>query len=280
MELGKHLRELFRLRLAVVVCFALASFAALTITYKVGLLPPKLEPRALEIASAKTEVLVDTPKSTVLDLGQGASEFTGMTNRAVLIGNVMVSAPVLAFIARRAGVPADVIRAQAPLTPDFPRPLSGVDEQKRTSDLVRSTDQYRLNIQTNPTVPVLDIFAQAPSAKAASTLANAAVDGMRDYLREKARSQGTADSNTVRLSQLGRATGVVINGGVRPQLAILSFLIVFALSSATAMFVARVRRGWELADGDEHRPGGSPAQARRPADGAGSSAGSADLAVP
>ncbi|MGI9098352.1 MAG: hypothetical protein ACR2H2_07645 [Solirubrobacteraceae bacterium] len=279
MELGKHLRELFRLRLAVVICFALASFAALTMTYKVSLMPPRLEPRALEIASAKTEVLVDTPKSTVLDLGQGASEFAGMTNRAVLIGNVMVSAPVLAYIARRAGVPAGVIRAQAPLTPDFPRPLSGVDEQKRTSDLVRSTDQYRLNIQTNPTVPILEIFAQAPSAEAASTLANAAVDGLRDYLQAKARSQGTTDSDTVRLAQLGRASGVVINGGVRPQLAILSFLIVFALSSATAMFVARVRRGWELADGDEDGPREPPLQARRPADGNGSSAGGADLAM-
>lgn len=258
MELGKHLRELVRLRLAVVVCLLLASFAALTISYEISLLPPSLEPRALQMASAKTEVLVDTPRSAVLDLGQGASEFAGMTNRAVLIGNVMVSTPVLQYIGRRAGIPANVIEAQAPLTIEFPRPIASSGEEKRTSDLLRSTDQYRLNIQTNPTVPILDIFAQAPTAEAAATLANAAVDGLRDYLAATARSQGTAERDSVHLTQLGRATGIVINDGVRPQLMALTFLIVFALSAATAMFVARVRRGWELADDDFDDPGPPP----------------------
>lgn len=250
MELGKHLRELLRLRPAVVVCLALASFVALTITYEVSLVPPNLKPRSLEMASARTEVLVDTPKSAVLDLGQGVSELTGMTNRAVLIGNVMVSAPVLAFIAQRAGVPPSAIQAQAPLTPDFPRPLASAGNDKATQDLLRSTDQYRLNIQTNPSVPILQIYAQAPTAQTAATLANAAVDGLRAYLAYTARRQGTPDSNAVRLTQLGRANGVVINAGVRPQLAILAFLIVFALSAATAIFIARVRRGWRLGDDD------------------------------
>lgn len=258
MELGKHLRELFRLRIAVVVCLALATFAALLLSYKVSLLPPKLEPRSLEIASASTEVLVDTPLSTVLDLRQGASEIQGMTNRAVLIGNVMVSPPVLAYIGRRAGVPGSIIQTQAPLTPDFPRPLAAAGEEKKTSDLLKSTDQYRLNIQANPTVPVLQILAQAPSDKAAATLANAAVDGLRDYLAAQARTEGTAVDNQVRLSQLGRASGTVINDGVRWQIAILTFLIVFALSAATAIFVSRVRRGWDEFGDEDDQSGRGP----------------------
>jgi hypothetical protein len=253
MELGKHLRELFRLRFAVVVCLSLATFAALLLSYKVSVLPPKLESRSLEIASARTDVLVDTPLSTVLDLRQGASEIQGMTNRAVLIGNVMVSPPVLAYIGRRAGVPPDVIQTQTPLTPDFPRPLAAAGQEKHTSDLFKSTDQYRLNIQANPTVPILEILSEAPNAKAAATLANAAVDGLRDYLAVQARTHGTAIDDQVRLSQLGRADGRVINGGVRWQMAMLSFVIVFALSAATAVFIARVRRGWDSFDEDEQR---------------------------
>jgi hypothetical protein len=267
MELGKHLRELFRLRISVLVCLAIATFAALLLSYKLSLVPPKVEPRALKIASASTEVLVDTPLSTVLDLRQGASEIQGMTNRAVLIGNVMVSPPVLAYIGRRAGVPGSIIQTQAPLTPDFPRPLSAAGDEKKTSDLFKSTDQYRLNIQANPTVPVLQILAQAPSAKDAATLANAAVDGMRDYLAAQARTQGTALDNQVRLSQLGRAEGTVINPGVRWQIAVLTFLIVFALSATTAIFVSRVRRGWhEFGDEDEQAarsPRGSGSRPRR-----------------
>jgi hypothetical protein len=253
MELGKHLRELFRLRLAVVVCLSLATFAALLLSYKVSVFPPKIESRSLEIASARTDVLVDTPLSTVLDLRQGASDIEGMTNRAVLIGNVMVSPPVLAYIGRRADIPPDIIQTQTPLTADFPRPLAAAGEEKHTSDLFKSTDQYRLNIQANPTVPILQILAEAPNAAAAATLANAAVDGLRDYLAAQARTQSTPIDDQVRLSQLGRADGRVINGGVRWQIAMLTFLIIFALSAATAVFVARVRRGWDSFGDDEHR---------------------------
>jgi hypothetical protein len=166
-----------------------------------------------------------------------------------------VSTPVLRYIGRRAGVPADAIRAQAPLTPDFPRPFTGVRDNPKTADLLRSTDQYRLNIQTDPAVPVIEIFAQAPTAKAAATLANASVDGLRDYLAEVARARATPVKDQVTLTQLGRASGTVINDGVRPQLAALSFLIVFALSAAFAVFLGRVRRGWSATD-DESDPRG------------------------
>jgi hypothetical protein len=246
MELGRHLRELFRLRLSVVVCFALAALAAVNIVYHV----PSLEPRQVDMASSTTELLVDTPLSTVLDLRQGSSELEKMTSRAVLIGNVMASPPVLAYIGRRAGVPPSRIRAQPPLTPDFPRALSGLGEDPHTSDLLKSTDQYRLNIQSNPTVPILQIYAQAPSAKAAATLANASVDGLRDYLDDTAKAQGTPKEELVRLEQLGRAEGVVINGGIRYQLVVLTFMVVFAFSSATAILIARVRRGWRESGGD------------------------------
>ncbi len=245
MELGRHLRELCANRIAPAICLALAVFAAVSVVYRVSLLPPGLESRAIETASAKTEVLVEGPVSTVLDLRMGASDIEGMTNRAVLIGNVMVSPPVLRYIGERAGVPPDSIQAQAPLTPDFPRPLVTQDEGPKTSDLLRSTDQYRLNIQTDPAVPVITIYAQAPTAPGAETLANGAVTGLRDYLADAAASSATPSANRVTLTQLGRASGEVINGGVRTQLAALAFLIVLALASATAIFLGRVRRAWQ-----------------------------------
>jgi hypothetical protein len=260
-SLGRHFHELFRLRRSVAVCLLLASLGAFYSVYDVrGVAPPALEPRSVEMASATTEVLIDTPLSTVLDLRQGASELEKMTNRAVLIGNVMASPPVLGYIGRRAGVPLYKIRAQPPLTPDFPRPLSGFGEDPATGDLLKSTDQYRLNIQANPTVPMLQLYAQAPSAEAAATFANAAVDGLRDYLEDTGRAQGTPNDELVRVHQLGRAKGVVINGGIRPQLAVLAFLIVFGLSAATAILIARVRRGWREADQAQGAPASVPAR--------------------
>lgn len=236
MELGRHLQELWRLRFGVVVCFAVAIVAALAIT-----------PRSLQIATASTEVLVDTPRSAVLDLRQDLSDIESLTNRTVLLGNVMASEPVLAYIGRRAGVPPDVIKASTPRTPNSPRPFSAPGQERKTSDLLRSTDQYRLDIEANPTVPVLRIYAQASTARVAGELANAAVDGLRDYLDRQARAQRVAPGEQVRLQQLGRASGTVINGAIRLQVMFLTFLLVFAAAAAAAIFTARVRRGFQLA---------------------------------
>ena len=248
MELGRHLNELWRLRFGVGICLGLAIFAALSISYKVSLFPPGVQARSLQIAAASTEVLIDTPRSAVLDLRQDLFDIESLTNRTVLIGNVMASQPVLAYIGRRAGVPPDVIKASTPRTPNSPRPFAAPGEEKGTSDLLRSTDQYRLDIEANPTVPVLRIYAQAATARGAEELANASVDGLRDYLDQEARAQGVALDKQVRLQQLGRASGAVINGGVSVQLMFLTFLVVFAGSATAAIFMARVRRDFQLAE--------------------------------
>jgi hypothetical protein len=243
-----HLRELSRLRVELLLSFILASFVALSVTYKVTIFPPSLAQRDLEMGTANTRVLVDTSRSLVLDIRYGSGDFDSLTARAVLLGNLMASAPVRQYIARRAHVPADAIKATTPLTPDFPRPLASEGDSKHQTDLFKSTNQYRLNIQANPTVPVIDVTAQAPSAAAAAELANAAVTGLRDYLvAQVGKIQGLSADNQPRLTQLGRAHGTAINKGVRLQALMLSFGFVFALCCAVSLFVGRVRRGWKLA---------------------------------
>ena len=66
MELGKHLRELFRYRTAATVCTLLGVFAAVWASYEVRLSPLGLSTRPIQIASASTEVLVDTPFSAAV----------------------------------------------------------------------------------------------------------------------------------------------------------------------------------------------------------------------
>jgi hypothetical protein len=248
MEFGMHLRELSRLRIGAAVCLLLAVFAAVSVSYKISLLPPALGARSIELAAASTQVLVDTPTSLVLDLGQDTNDIEALTNRAVLIGNVMASPPVLTYIGRRAGIPPDAIRAVTPRTPNSPRPLATEDNRKSSHDLLASTNQYRLNIESDPTVPVLRIYAQAPSAKAAGELANASVDGLRDYLLQVARLQGIDPRKQVRVEQLGRADGKVINASMRWQATLLTFLIVLALSAAAAIFIGRVRKGFKITE--------------------------------
>jgi hypothetical protein len=165
----------------------------------------------------------------------------------VLLGNVIASSAVEQKIAARAHVPAERLRVLAPLTSQQPAPPVDSQNARHTSDLVRSTDQYRLNIKVNATVPMIDVYAQTPDADSAARLADAAVAELRAYVTDLAKAQQTPDQDQIRLIQLGRATGVVINPGIKYQVALVVFLLVFLASCASVTFISRVRAGWREA---------------------------------
>jgi hypothetical protein len=256
MGFGIRMRKLWHLRAGVAVSLALAVVASVWSLAQISLLPPGLTPRKLEMATASTHVVVDTPKSALLDLRQSTYSFEGLRNRAVLLGNVMASASVRADIARRAHVPVELIQVAAPRTPEQPRAVVGSADDHHTTDILKSNDQYRLSIQANPTVPVLDIYAQTPTAKSAADLANAAVDELRGYLGGLASSEKTPAGDQIRLVQLGRAKGAVINPRTEWQVAFLAFLVTFGVCCATVLFLARLRAGWKLATLSEQTTAG------------------------
>jgi hypothetical protein len=199
------------------------------------------------MATAVTHVLVDTPTSAMIDLRQDTYSVDGLKNRAVLLGNVIASSSVQAKIARRAHVPDELLRIQAPLTSQQASAPVDSENQRHTSDIFKSNNQYRVDIKVNPTVPMIDIYAQTPTAESAAALANASVDELKAYLAALAASQRTPPKDQIRPVQLGRATGVVINKGVKWQAAILAFLLTLGISCATVIFLARVRAGWREA---------------------------------
>ena len=252
MRFGMHLRELSRLHVGVTVSIFLAALAAIWSVAAIQVAPPGLKPRALDIASAETQVVVDTPYSTVIDLRQGVEDIQPLKERALLLGTLMATQAVRADIARRAHVPTGRIQVAAPRTPDQPRPLPESGEKKGPGDLFKSTDQYRLDIEANPTIPLLTVKAQAPTPAKAEKLANAAVSGLNDYLKRLATSEETPDSLRVTLRQLGTADGEVINHGVQGQVILVVFLFVLSLSCAASVLVTRVRRGWKLAAATDH----------------------------
>jgi hypothetical protein len=239
-----RLRELWDHRLGLVASLAIAVFAAFWSVAKVSVLPPGVESRNLETASASTRVLVDMPKSLALDLSVQVIDIESLTNRALLVGNLIGSAPVRETISRRVGVPADRLEVSAPLTREWPRAMQQAGTKRSTSDILKSPDQYRINVRANPTVPVLEITTQAPTAEAAERLADGAVLGTRDYLRGLAARQAIAGTKQVKIQQLGRAKGGIINEGVSVKVAVLSFLLALAASCAGVLLLARIRRGW------------------------------------
>lgn len=215
---------------------------------QISVIPPRLTPRSLQMATATTHVVVDTPRSSILDLSQDTYALDALRQRAIVLGNVPAQGEVRMAIAHRSEVPVDSLQVTPPLTPAQPRVVEGSLNQKHATDILASTDQYRISIQTNPTVPIMDIYSQAPTAQKAEIMANAVVDELRAYLARVAVEQGTPEAAQISLVQLGRANGAVINDGIEWQVGLLAFVLTFSFACATVILFSRVREGWRTAE--------------------------------
>jgi hypothetical protein len=244
MNVGARGKELWRRRPFLIAAAGLALVVATWSVARISIVPPGIESRSLEMATAATHVVVDKPRSTILDLREDTYSLEALRQRAIVLGNVIANGEVREEIARHAQVPSDQLQIAPPLTPTQPRAVVASTERKRATDLLASTDQYRLSIQANATAPVLDIYAQAPDAESAALLANTTVDQLRAYLARLAVAEQTPESKQIQLLQLGRAEGEVINGGIDVQVAVLVFVITFVAACATLVFAGRVRDGW------------------------------------
>jgi hypothetical protein len=252
---------------AAALCAALALVAALASVRHVSLLPPGLHgPRHLQIATASTHVVVDRARSPIADTRAETGDFDSLARRSVLLGELMTSRRVLEYVGRRAGVPAEQIAGFSPVTSDVPAVFKEPDSERRADEIARSTAPYRLNVQSSPALPTLDVYAQAPTPAAARRMASAAVAGLRDYLRAVAAEHGADPEAQVRLVELGAPRGGVVNGGAAPEIAVFTFLVVFAISSGLLAIVVRARRGWLAAAAAERDVGrtGAPAPSAPP----------------
>jgi hypothetical protein len=244
MRFGTYIRSLSRRRRVVAVSVLVGLLAAVYSVDHISLFPPRLTPKDVSIASAHTSLVVDTPDSVVLDLREDTSSFTGLQNRAILLGNVIAGGPVLDYMAAQVHVPDTAIQVLAPATPEQPLPRVIVGHGRSVKDIFRYANQYRVSVEASPTAPLLDIYTEAPTTAAAVALANGAVDGLDRYMATLAAQKNISGKDQIHLTQLGRAEGAVTNPGANWQLALLAFLAGFWIAVGALTALGRVRRGW------------------------------------
>ena len=162
-----------RLHLAIFVLSALiALIAAVASVRDISLLPPKLEPKQLEIGIATTAAMVDPPRietdqddrtdRTYVDALTEAVQVDALSERTNPLAKVITSPPVVDRMARRLGIHPDRVSAVAQSTNSVPRSLIEPANERRASDILASTDPYRIEIQAASASPVLEVFTQAP----------------------------------------------------------------------------------------------------------------------
>jgi hypothetical protein len=189
--------------------------------------------------------------SANLDVGvQG--QYVSQVDRSILLGNMMITPPVLNYVGHQMGISPSLIQATAPMTADVPRVVTDPGSGAAASDLVGSTDQYKLEVQADPTVPILHVYTQAPTTAGAIRLASAAVQGLIEYVASTLPAVGAPASSepsgtSVGLEQLGGISGATANSGASAEIALLVFIGVFGISLWLILIGSQIRRGWTAA---------------------------------
>jgi hypothetical protein len=255
MELARTLKTLWRRKSLVALGALIALIAAIFSVYQVGLFPPSLNSRTNVFAAASTQILVDTPKSSFADI---SSEVDPLDTRASVFARFLASPEALALIARQAKLPRDAIEAQGPYDSNLPVFQQEPTAEKRSTQIIGEGALYRLRFDNNPALPIVSVYAQAPTKEEAIRLAAAPPVALRTYIDRLQARQHTPAAQRVEIRRLGHATGGVVNQGANIQIAALVFIVVLGGWCMLLIPARTIARGWrEAADVDSQRSNGS-----------------------
>ena len=244
MELARTLNTLWIRRRLVALGALIAAIAALLSVYQVGLFPPSVTSRTNVFSTASTQLLVDTPDSTFANL---ANEITPLETRASVFARFLASPVAVDLIAREAKIPADAIEAQGPYDINLPVIQQEPTASQRSSQLIGEGALYRLRFENNPALPIVSVFAQAPTTDEAVALANSVPKALRNYIEGIQNRQRTPGGSRVVIRRLGDANGGVVNKDANIQIAALVFLVVLGVWCILLIPAQTIARGWREA---------------------------------
>jgi hypothetical protein len=189
------------------------------------------------VAAVSTHVMVDTAAPSVVQ--RPVYPVSSLIQRAELWGRLVTSPSVTEQIARKAGVPPGQLAATAHTTARVADAFTEPGSEERASEIRGSDLPYRLEVESRPWNPVLDIYTQAPSVSTAMRLSDAAVTELESRLNSIADADQVSASDRLVLKQLGPPRGSVVNGGMSLAVALLTFLLVLAVTFAFLRILKR-----------------------------------------
>jgi len=278
MELVSIIRQLWRRKLLVLLVLLVAFCVAIWSTYKV----PSMEKRGLQLGAASSQILVDSPASTLVE-GVDANQLTTLSTRARVYAQYLSSLQARDEIAKASGIPARAIKTSGPFSSDIPRVnYQNQPSESRANDVLKEGAGYRLIFDAQEGVPIITVSAQAPTAQAAIKLARASFVALNQYVQKLQREadaipekplpkgaipQVTTD-NGVQVRQLGDPEGGTIGSGNGKILMVFVFLAVALLGCALIAILPGMARHWSLLDRAEQlveESADAPAAAEAPA---------------
>lgn len=249
MTFALAIRELWSHKLLLALGAFVALLAAVVSVSNVSLLPPKLDKGTLEYYSGRTQILVDSNDSSIADLGR---DFSPMVARANVYSRFLTTPTALGFIAKRAGVSASEIYAEGPYQLGQARFVQEPTAERSGTQLVGREALYRLRFDSDPELPIVVVYAEAPSAEVATKLAEGASTGLAGYVERLQNSQHIPKQRRVTIRQLGSTIAAPVTAGASTKIAVFVFIVVFGAWCLAILGVRRLREAWVSSEASLH----------------------------
>jgi hypothetical protein len=249
MALVEVIRQLWHRKLLVGLVVVLALAAAIFSAYRLS--GSGLEKRALTVAAASSQILVDSPDSTLV-AGAELGTFEALSTRAKIYGQYLASLSARQEIAKQAGVPASSIATSGPFSSATGQTAySSQSSGERAGELLQEGASNRLVFTAQEGVPILTVDAQAASADQAIALASASFTTLKEYVHSL-EADGRPVRQGVTVRELGAPEGGTLGGTNNIMLMVLAFLVVFGLGCAAILMVPTFARRWRALDDVEY----------------------------
>jgi capsular polysaccharide biosynthesis protein len=245
MDLAQILRTLGRRKFALTIVVILAIAAALATGYKVSFNPPKLASKAVPSGQATTQILVDSPQSAIADLKQDTAP---LVTRATVFAQFMTSSTIRERISNATGIPASQITAEGPFSGPGEPQNTVTPSEARGGQVRAQTHPYRLTFVAQEQIPLVSVYASAPTAPQAAKLANGVYTAVRGYVDEIAAADATNPEHRVTVRQLGTAGASTVTTGGSKAIMVLAFLAIIIFGCLLIIAIAALRRSGEEID--------------------------------
>ncbi|HEY3829184.1 MAG TPA: hypothetical protein VGL57_08315 [Solirubrobacteraceae bacterium] len=230
-------------RRTVALLVLLAALAALLSAYSPSLSPPGLHARSLSIGAAKAKVLLYTSAigSAPTTLGPQTRADTYLAAQsAVQYDLYLQSDEATSKIGREIGLHGQRVAASGPFTLLLGRQSVGVRSQP--PDPRHVNHSYRLLLDVDGANPVLTIYGQAPTARAAIAIVDAARGVLIGHVAEQETAQRRGNEEAAIVRPLGPSTGGLVDPGVQWQLMAFVFDLVLAIGGSLLYAFQQRRR--------------------------------------
>jgi hypothetical protein len=233
------LKELWQRRLAVILAGVGAAAIAVLVVFNVSLAPPSIGKRDHVEARGSIEILIDSAKSPIADVGRNLEPLTA---RAGVFARYIAGGNVIKQISETTGIPVRQIEVAGPA------PLPG--EAIGTTAPPENIRPYGLSIVQRDELPIVNVETRAPTVAEARELAAATPGAVRGIVSRIQEAQKIPDSKKVTFRVLGPAQAAPTNEALGLKVAIGLFVVLFCLGLLLIFGMPRLIKAWRSVDAE------------------------------